>query len=151
MFDLLSAVYPWTKALHVISMTAWMAGMFYLPRLFVYHAERAPAGSETSEIFKVMEQKLLRLIINPAMISTWLFGLLLLITPGIISWRHDLWIYPKLAAVGVLTWMHHWMVRHWKAFRDDRNTRNGRYFRIMNEVPTLALVVIVIMVIVRPV
>ncbi len=151
MLDLLTAIYPWTKACHVISMTAWMAGMFYLPRLFVYHAERAPAGSETSEIFKVMEQKLLRLIINPAMIATWCFGILLLATPGIISWREDLWIYPKLAAVLLLTWMHHWMVRRWKDFRNDANTRSGRHFRLMNEVPTLALVVIVVMVIVRPI
>lgn len=151
MLDWLSAIYPWTKAFHVMSMTAWMAGMFYLPRLFVYHAERAPVGSETSEIFKIMERKLLRLIINPSMISTWLFGVMLLLTPGVVSWAIDLWIYPKLLAVFGLTWMHHWMVRHWKAFRDDENSHSGRYYRIMNEVPTLALVIIVIMVIVRPI
>jgi protoporphyrinogen IX oxidase len=151
MLDLLAALYPWTKALHVISMTAWMAGMFYLPRLFVYHAECAPVGSETSDLFKIMERKLLRLIINPSMIATWTFGVLLVLTPGIVSWRDDLWIYPKLAFVGVLTWLHHWMVKRWRDFRDDRNTRAGRHYRIMNEVPTLALVVIVVMVIVRPI
>ncbi|WP_424933991.1 protoporphyrinogen oxidase HemJ [Amaricoccus macauensis] len=151
MLDLLSALYPWTKAFHVISMTAWMAGMFYMPRLFVYHAERAPVGSETSEIFKVMERKLLRLIINPSMVATWVFGLMLLFTPGIVSWSVDFWIYPKLAAVLLLTWMHHWMVKRWKDFLNDENTRSGRHYRLMNEVPTLALVVIVIMVIVRPI
>ena len=150
MFDLLSEMYLWTKAFHVMSMTAWMAGMFYLPRLFVYHAERGAPGSEVSETLKIMERKLLRLIVNPAMVATWLFGILLLLTPGVVSWTQDLWIYPKLAAVLMLTWMHHWLVRRWKEFRDDKNTRTGRIYRLMNEVPTLALVIIVIMVIVRP-
>lgn len=151
MRELLSSAYLWTKALHVISMTAWMAGMFYLPRLFVYHAERATTGSELSETLKVMERKLLRLIINPAMSATWLFGVLLLLTPGVVDFRIDLWIYPKLGAVLLLTWMHHWLVRRWKEFRDDANTRSGRTYRMMNEVPTLALVVIVVMVVVRPI
>jgi protoporphyrinogen IX oxidase len=151
MFDLLSSLYLWTKALHVISMTTWMAGMFYLPRLYVYHAERATAGTELSETFKVMEGKLLRLIINPAMVATYVFGVMLLLTPGIVNWASDLWIYPKLASVGILTWMHHWLVERFKEFRADRNLRSGRVYRIMNEVPTLALVVIVIMVIVRPI
>ncbi|MEM8572078.1 MAG: protoporphyrinogen oxidase HemJ [Pseudomonadota bacterium] len=151
MQNLLLAWYPWIKSFHIISMTAWMAGMFYLPRLFVYHAERASVGSELSETFKVMEHKLLRLIINPAMVATWLFGLILLFTPGIILWSVDLWIYPKLAAVGLLTWMHHWMVKRLRDFKNDANTRTGRHYRIMNEVPTIALIVIVIMVIVRPI
>jgi protoporphyrinogen IX oxidase len=150
MSNLLSTLYPWTKALHVISMTAWMAGMFYLPRLFVYHAERGQAAGEPSDTLKIMEQKLLRLIINPAMVSTWVLGLVLAFTPGVISWRTDLWIYPKLAAVLLLTWMHHWLVKRWRDFRDDRNTGSGRTFRLMNEVPTLALVIIVVMVTVRP-
>lgn len=150
MSSLLAAAYPWTKALHVISMVAWMAGLFYLPRIFVYHAERAAVGSELSETFKVMERKLFRLIMNPAMIATWLFGLALLLTPGLIDWSGDLWIYVKLAAVGGLTWFHHWLGLRRKEFMADENTRSGRSYRAMNEAPTLGLVVIVIMVIVRP-
>lgn len=150
MSDLLTTLYPWTKTLHIVSMVAWMAGLFYLPRIFVYHVERAPAGSETSEIFKVMERKLLRLIMNPAMIATWSFGILLAVTPGIVDWSADLWIYVKLVAVFGLTWFHHWLLQRCKAFEADRNAVDGRTFRLMNEVPTLGLIVIVAMVIVRP-
>ncbi len=148
--DFLAAAYPWTKALHVISMVAWMAGLFYLPRIFVYHAEGAPPGSGISETFKVMERKLFRLIMNPAMIATWIFGLALLLTPGLIDWGRDLWIYVKLAGVGALTWFHHWLGRRRSEFAEDANIRTGRTYRAMNEVPTLGLIVIVIMVIVRP-
>lgn len=150
MGNLLAALYPWTKVLHVISMTAWMAGMFYLPRLFVYHAERGTTALEPSETLEIMERKLLRLIMNPAMVSTWVFGLLLVVTPGVISWHEDLWIYPKLGSVLVLTWTHHWLADCAREFREGKNTRSGRTYRLMNEIPTLALVVIVIMVIVRP-
>jgi putative membrane protein len=131
-------------------MTAWMAGLFYLPRLFVYHAERGVPGSELSETLKVMEVRLLRAIMGPAMIATWLFGLALLATPGIVDWTRDLWIYPKLASVFVLTWMHHWLGLRRKEFLADTNTRSGRTYRMMNEVPTLALLVIVVMAIVKP-
>jgi putative membrane protein len=148
--DALIAFHPWTKSLHIISMVAWMAGLFYLPRLFVYHAESAPAGSQTSETFKIMEAKLLRLIMNPAMIATWVFGLLLLATPGVISWATDIWIYLKLAMVTGLTWFHHWLALRRKDFLREENTRTGRQYRISNEVPTAALVFIVIMVVVRP-
>ncbi|CAN5625109.1 protoporphyrinogen oxidase HemJ [soil metagenome] len=150
MTDLLLAAYPWTKALHVVSMVAWMAGLFYLPRLFVYHAERARPGSEASAIFKVMEARLLRLIMNPAMIATWVFGLLLISTPGVVEWRAELWIYPKLAFVLGLTWFHHWLARQRKDFAQDGNRVSGRQFRLMNEVPTLGLVVIVVMAVVKP-
>ncbi len=150
MLDFMTAAYPWTKSLHVISMVAWMAGLFYMPRLFVYHVERAEQGSATSETFKVMELKLFRLIMNPAMIATYLFGILLLGTPGVIDWGGDVWIYVKLAAVGALTWFHHWLGRRRKEFAVDANTRDGRSYRIMNEVPTLCLIVIVMMVIVKP-
>ena len=146
----LAIAYPWIKALHVISMVAWMAGLFYLPRLFVYHVERGPPGSETSETFKIMERKLLRLIMNPAMIATWTFGLLLVLTPGVIDWRLDLWIYVKLTFVGLLTWFHHWLARKMREFDEERNRTTGRQYRMMNEVPTLALAVIVVMVIVKP-
>jgi len=150
MLELLAGLYPWTKALHVISMTAWMAGLFYLPRLFVYHAEVATPGSELADTLQVMERRLLRAIMNPAMIATWLMGLALLATPGVVDWGRDLWIYPKLASVGVLTWLHHWLGLRRKDFAADRNSRTGRTYRMMNEVPTVALIVIVIMVIVRP-
>ena len=109
--DLLSDLYPWTKALHIIAMVAWMAGLFYLPRLFAYHAERASQGSELAETFRLMEKRLLRVIMNPAMAATWLLGLMLAATPGLVAWSEDLWIWVKLAAVLFLTWFHHWLGR----------------------------------------
>lgn len=149
--EMLTLLYPWTKALHVISMVAWMAGLFYLPRLFVHHAERGAATGEPAESFEIMETKLLRLIMNPAMIATWTFGLTLAVTPGVVDWGSDLWIYVKLAAVATLTWFHHWLALRRKDFAAGRNTVPGRRYRLMNELPTLALVVIVIMVIVKPI
>jgi len=148
--DLLSDLYPWTKALHIIAMVAWMAGLLYLPRLFVYHAERAEPGSELAETFKLMEKRLLRAIMNPAMAATWLFGLMLAATPGLIAWGHDAWIWVKLAAVGFLTWFHHWLARRRRDFSAGRNTVSARRYRLMNEAPMVALVVIVVMVVVRP-
>jgi len=147
--DFLSALYPWTKALHVISVIAWMAALFYLPRLFVYHAERAPTPGELSEMFKVMERKLLNIIANPASIAAWLFGGMLLLTPGIVEWSEP-WVHVKAALVLVLTWYHHLLARWWKAFAEDRNRRSGRFYRIANEVPTLLMIGIAVMVIVRP-
>lgn len=148
MLDFLADIYLWTKALHVISMIAWMAGLLYLPRLFVYHTEVA-VGSPESERFKIMERRLLRAIMNPAMIATFLFGGLLLATPGVIDWSSG-WIWVKLVLVLGLSHFHHVMGRWRKDFAADKNTRSSRYFRISNEVPTLAMIVIVIMVIVRP-
>jgi len=150
MTEVLTAAYLWTKTLHIVAMVAWMAGLFYLPRVFVYHAERAAVPGETSEVFKAMEVKLLRLIMTPAMIATWLFGLILVATPGVIDWTRDLWIYPKLAAVLALTWFHHWLGLRRKEFARDANTRSGRSYRLMNEVPTLLLLLIVAMVVVKP-
>lgn len=144
----LGDLHPWIKALHIIAVIAWMAGLLYLPRLFVYHCAAAP-GSETSETFKVMERRLLRGIMNPAMIATWLFGIALLLTPGVVDWG-DGWIWVKLAMVAVLTIHHHLLSRWLKAFRADANTRPAGFYRVVNEVPTVALVVIVIMVVVRP-
>lgn len=145
----LVAFYPWIKALHVISMVAWMAGMFYLPRLFVYHTQLAP-GSPESERFKVMERRLLKQIINPAMIATWVFGLLLLSTPGVIDWKHDGWWHVKLTMVLLMTGFHGAMSKWRREFLEDRNRRSHKFYRIANEVPTLLLVIIVIMVIVKP-
>ena len=144
----LAAWYPWTKAFHIISMVAWMAGMFYLPRLYVYHCETRP-GSAESERFKVMERRLLKQIINPAMIATWLFGTMLVLTPGVLDWS-AVWWHVKLASVIALSALHGEYVRWGKDFRHDRNRRSARFYRIANEIPTLLLVVIVIMVIVRP-
>lgn len=147
--DFLVPLYPWTKSFHIVSVIAWMAGLFYLPRLFVYHAETAPPGSETSPIFKTMERRLLRAIMNPAMIATYVFGSLLLLTPGVVHWS-DGWIWSKLAFVGLLTWFHHWCGWKRKALEADRDRTSGRTYRIMNEVPTVAVLAIVIFVVVKP-
>jgi len=146
--EALAPFYPWIKALHLIAVIAWLAGMLYLPRLFAYHAEAEP-GSSQSETFKVMERRLLRAIINPAMLAAWLLGLLLLATPGVIDWSAG-WIYVKLAAVLLLSGLHGFFARWRKDFAADRNRRSARFYRIANEAPTVLLIVIVIMVIVRP-
>lgn len=148
--DILTILYPWTKAIHVIAMVAWMAGLFYLPRLFVHHAERGSDIGEPTETFILMEEKLLKLIMNPAMIATWFFGLALVATPGVVSWINDAWIYPKISAVLALTWFHHWLSMRRRDFEGRRNSITGRQYRLMNELPTVALVLIIIMVIVRP-
>ena len=147
--DFLSAAYPWTKALHVISVIAWMAGLFYLPRLFVYHAERAPEPGELGETFKVMERRLLKFIMNPASVATWVFGLMLVFTPGVIDWSEP-WVHFKAALVVAMTAYHHALVRWWMAFDADRNRHSGRFYRLANEVPTLLMIGIVVMVMVRP-
>ncbi len=148
MEEFLASVYPWTKAFHVMSVIAWMAGIFYLPRLFVYHAESVLAGSETDLLFQTMERKLLRLIMNPAMVATWVFGLALVFTPGIVSWS-EVWPWSKAAGVIGMTWFHHWLGYRRKDFIAGNNRRSGRTYRIMNEVPTLFLAVIVISVMVK--
>lgn len=138
----------WVKALHVISVIAWMAGMLYLPRLFVYHTD-AEIGSKQSETFKVMERRLLRGIINPAMIATWVFGLWMVIGFNAVNWSEG-WVWLKAALVLLLSAYHGLLVRHWKAFAADRNDKPAKYFRIINEVPTVLMIGIVIAVIVRP-
>ena len=149
MIDWLTLAYPWIKAIHVMAVIAWMAGIFYLPRLYVYHAEQAAPGSELSETLKVMEHKLLRVIMNPAMIVAWLCGLAMVFTPGIIDWQ-AWWSWIKAGLVLAMTWFHHDLARWRKTFAQDRNLRSGRFYRIANEVPTLLMAGIVIMVIVRP-
>lgn len=134
------------KSLHIVSIIAWMAGMLYLPRLFVYHAG-AEKGSESSEMLKVMERRLLRYIINPAMVASYLFGLLL--ADELDAWTQG-WFHAKLTLVLVLTGVHHMLARHFKAFRDDRNTRPQKYFRILNEVPTVLMIGIVFLVVLKP-
>lgn len=149
MGDFLQDWYFWVLALHIISVISWMAGMFYLPRLFVYHTERAEVGSEMSETFKVMERKLMRAIINPAMFATWIFGLLMVFTPGVIDWA-EIWPWIKAASVLLMSGFHGWLSARRKEFARDENTRNGRTYRLANEVPTVLMLVIVIMVIVKP-
>ena len=147
--DWLALAYPWTKSLHVMAVIAWMAGLFYLPRLFVHHVERTEVGSETDSLFQMREVKLFRLIMNPAMIATWLFGLALVATPGVVDWG-AVWPYAKGASVILMTWFHHWLGLRRKDFVAGANARTGRHYRMMNEVPTLLMVVIVVSVIARP-
>ena len=137
-----------TKALHVISVIAWMAGMFYLPRLYVYHAEELEPGSKTDLMFQTMERRLLRAIINPAMIATFVFGLALVFTPGVVDWS-QWWPWVKAAAVLIMGWFHGWLSARRKEFVAGTNSRSGRTYRIMNEVPTVLMVIIVFSVILR--
>jgi putative membrane protein len=146
--DALIDYYPWLKAFHVISMVAWMAGLFYLPRLYVYHCD-LPIGSVENERFKLMEYRLLKQIMNPAMIATWTFGLLLVLTPGVVNWASGWW-HTKLFCVILMTAFHMALGRWRKDFVRDANTRRGRFYRIANELPTVLMVIIVIMVIVKP-
>ena len=148
MTDLLLTFYPWTKSLHVISVIAWMAGLFYLPRLYVYHSERVGTSGETHDLFTTMEVRLLRVIMNPAMIATWVFGLLLVMTPGIVDWT-AVWPYTKALSVLGMTWFHHWLGLRRKDFVNGSNSVTGRTYRMMNEVPTALMVVIVISVVVK--
>ncbi len=141
-----SGLYLWFKAFHIMAVIAWMAGMLYLPRLFVYHCEAGP-GSKQSETFKVMERRLLRAIINPAMIATWVFGLWLAWDAGFFS---DPWLHAKLALVVVLSGVHGFFARCVRDFANDRNTRPQKFYRIINEVPTLLMILIVILVVVKP-
>jgi putative membrane protein len=138
----------YVKAFHVIAIIAWMAGVLYLPRLFVYHADAAK-GSELSETFKVMEGRLLRYITTPAMIAAWALGLWLAFS-GLIDWRADGWFHAKLGLVLLLSAFTGQLARWTKDFAADRNTRSARFYRIANEVPTLLMIGIVILVIVRP-
>lgn len=146
--SVLTSLYPWIKSAHIVSMVAWMAGMFYLPRLFVYHCE-VQRGSPESERFKVMERRLFKQIITPAMISTFVFGILLAATPGVIDWTAGWW-HVKLLCVILLGGFHGAASRWRKDFLEDRNQRSAKFYRIANEIPTVLLLVIVVMVVVRP-
>lgn len=146
--DFLIGAYPWIKALHIISVISWMAAMLYMPRLFVYHVA-AEIGSVQSETFKVMERRLARAIMLPAMIATLLFGGLLLATPGIVDW-HQGWLHAKLCLVLAMLVMQHFFSAWRRAFAEDRNRHSARFYRMMNEVPTLLMIVIVILVVVKP-
>ncbi len=144
---MLVTLYPWIKALHIMAVIAWMAGLFYLPRLFVYHVERGQAA-EMAQTFVIMEDKLLRVIMNPAMIVAWASGLTLAAMPWVLdptAW----WPYTKFVGLIAMTWFHMWCARRRRVFADGCNTLSGRRYRMMNEVPTLLMIVIVISVVVK--
>lgn len=146
MEDFLITIYNFAKAMHIVSVIAWMAGLFYLPRLFVYHVEVVGSGNETDELFQTMERRLLKAIMNPAMISSWVFGLCLVLTPGIVGWDM-VWPWTKGASVLAMTWFHMWLALRRKEFVSGTNTLTGRRYRMMNEFPTLLMLVIVFSVI----
>lgn len=144
---MLMEYYLWVKALHIISIIAWMAGLLYLPRLFVYHAQ-AKKDSELSETLKIMERRLLRFIMNPAMMTSWLFGLLMIAAnPALFE---NGWMHVKFLFVILLTGAHMFFARMRKIFEKDENDKDARFYRLMNEVPTLFMIIIVIMAVAEP-
>jgi putative membrane protein len=145
----LAPFYPWVKSFHVIAVIAWMAGLFYLPRLYVYHCSVA-RGSAESERFKVMERRLLKQIMVPAMLFTWFFGLLLVLTPGIVDWSGFNWWHVKFIGVLLMTGFQGAAGKWRRNFMEDRNVKPERFYRFANEVPTVLMVVIVIMAIAKP-
>ena len=149
MIDYLIAMYPWLKAGHIISVISWMAGIFYLPRLFVHHSEKVEVPSHTDRLFFMMESKLLKVIMTPAMLATWGFGLSLAVIPGVLDWS-DIWPWVKLMSIIAMTWFHFWLAKRQRDFELGDNQLTGKTYRIINEVPTVLLLVIVIMVVVRP-
>ncbi len=146
MSTVLAAAWPWIKAAHIVSVIAWMAGLLYLPRLFVYHCG-APPGSAQSELFKIMERRLLRAIMTPAMLASWSFGLILVAGSGALDTG---WLPLKLTLVLVLTALHGFMSRWRRDFAADRNRRSARFYRIANEAPTVLMIAIVVLAVVRP-
>ena len=148
MIDLTVEALLWIKALHIIGAIAWMAGLLYLPRLFVYHASAEP-GSETSETFKVMERRLLRTIMNPAVITVFLTGGLIAAAPGGPEWDQGWFLVKFACAVGLLA-LHMMMARWRRQFADDANTRTEKFYRVANEAPTVLMIAIVIMAVVKP-
>ena len=148
MGDILATLYPWTKSIHIMAVISWMAGMFYLPRLFVYHTEKSLAGDQLDVTYQVMEEKLFKVIMTPAMITTWIFGLTLVLTPGIVDWS-SAWPYTKLVGILGMTWCHEWLGRRRKDFSSGQNRFTGRQYRMMNEVPTVLMVLIILSVVVK--
>jgi putative membrane protein len=147
---MIDSLYHWIKAIHILAVIAWMCGMLYLPRLFVYHTQVAK-GSEASELFKVMELRLLRYIINPAMIVTWCAGLWLAWYTNALDPQNGMWMHWKLTLVILMQICHVFLARHRKQFARDENTKSTKYYRILNEMPTILLIGIVILVVIRPV
>lgn len=147
---MVDSAYHWLKAFHIIAVIAWMCGMLYLPRLFVYHSKTRP-GSEASELFKIMERKLMRLIINPAMIVAWILGLWLVVKTNALDPVNGTWMHWKLTLLVFMQISHALMSRYRKAFFRDERPKSEKYFRFFNEVPTILMIGIIILVVVRPV
>lgn len=142
--------YPWAKALHIVSVLSWMAGLFYLPRLFVYHVERVAVDLPmANDVFLTMERKLFFFIMRPAMISTWIFGLVLVLTPQSGVYVDAVWVWVKAVSVVAMTWFHLWLRWRYEDFTAGRNTLTGRQFRLMNEVPTALMLLIVFAVVLK--
>ena len=148
MIDFFALAYPWIKSFHIIAVISWMAGLFYLPRVMVYHAERAKVGDILDSTFQIMEMKLLRVIMNPSLIASWVFGIILVMTPGVVDWS-AVWPWLKAISVVGMTCFHHWLSLRRKEFECGLNTLTGRQYRIMNEVPTILMIVIVVSVVVK--
>ncbi|WP_296473604.1 protoporphyrinogen oxidase HemJ [Roseinatronobacter sp.] len=144
---MLGDFYLWIKALHIMAVISWMAGLFYLPRLFVYHVERSD-GAGMNAVFQTMEEKLLRVIMNPAMIVAWVTGLMMVSIPGLIDWS-SIWPWSKFIGLIGMTWFHMWCARRRRIFAEGGNSLTGRNYRMMNEVPTVMMVVIVLSVVVK--
>ncbi|MFK7836955.1 MAG: CopD family protein [Sulfitobacter sp.] len=148
MSDILALAYPWVKAFHIMSVISWMAALFYLPRLLVHHTERAGLDGEMHDTFAMMEYKLATVIMRPAMIATWIFGLALVLTPGIVDWSF-VWPWTKAASVIAMTIFHEWLMARMRGFQRAENQLTGRQYRMMNEVPTVLMFVIVLSVVVK--
>ncbi|HAG25919.1 MAG: protoporphyrinogen oxidase HemJ [Paracoccaceae bacterium] len=144
----MSEIYLWVKAFHIMAVMSWMAGLFYLPRLFVYHVEQVETGSPTDKMFQTMEYRLLKAIMNPAMIITWILGLILVVTPGLVDWS-DTWPWVKGFCVIAMTIFHIWLGKKRKDFVAGVNVLTGRQYRVMNEAPTLLMIAIVLSVILK--
>lgn len=144
----MSEIYLWVKAFHIMAVMSWMAGLFYLPRLFVYHVEQVEIGSPTDKMFQTMEYRLLKAIMNPAMIITWILGLILVLTPGLVDWS-DTWPWVKGFCVIAMTIFHIWLGKKRKDFVAGVNVLTGRQYRVMNEAPTLLMIAIVLSVILK--
>jgi len=148
MSDLLASAYPWIKSLHIVAVISWMAGLFYFPRLLVNHVERDDPTGLLHETYQDMEMKLFKVIMQPAMIATWLFGLCLVLTPGIVDWSMW-WPWVKAISVIAMSGFHEWLGKRRKDFINGTNNFTGRQYRLMNEVPTLLMVLIVVSVVVK--
>ncbi len=145
----MAEIYLWVKSAHIVAFVAWMAALFYLPRLFVYHAD-AKIGSELSETLKVMERRLLRVIMNPAMILTWGFGIWLVVITGVGAPGGEQWIHVKIGFVLLLSLFHAFLARTRRIFDEDKNTHSAKFFRGINEIPTILLIIIVLLAVVKP-
>ncbi len=149
MTEFLLKFYPWIMALHIMAVISWMAGIFYLPRLFVYHVERGKGDAKAEDMFQTMERKLLRGIMNPAMIVTWICGLLMVWAGGRAIYAEP-WFIMKFVLVCIMTWFHHWCGLERKRLAKGEFAHDGRYYRLMNEVPTLLMIGIVLLVVLEP-